>query len=313
MRYAIPTLAILLFFSSCSDNSKRELAVFRAADEGLWQSVNVISQSNEVIYRSMQDKLADPQNTSNAMIWQPKAIAVKALSDTMVSYIRQLKEELKDETGFSNPPDRQSFREDNIPTVSHYFKEHNKGEELFNRLIKYKGDILAVDSQLNNEFKNNIGVFAMGFDPEKNGPEEFTKTFFGKVPVIAAMAMLSKFENNVKIIENKFIVFCHNKTGCVDCGAHDKVLPVVMQNSTNVKAGEEIIVTAGIAMFTNRAGPVIIIGGKPVSTDFGGVAYYKLRAPASAGKYTVPVKIEFFKPDGTKEYLTKNITYTVEE
>jgi hypothetical protein len=90
-------------------------------------------------------------------------------------------------------------------------------------------------------------------------------------------------------------------------------MPVVMQSKTNVKSGEEIEITAGIALFTSRAGPVITVGGKPVSTDFGGVAYYKFKAPVSTGKHTVPVKIEFFKPDGTKGYLTKNITYTVEE
>ncbi|MBK6379815.1 MAG: hypothetical protein IPF72_08800 [Chitinophagaceae bacterium] len=313
MKYATTSLAILLFFSSCSDNSKStssSLHVFRAMEGGLQQSIKTTSRSSEILYRSLEDRLTVPASSSIAMVWQPKALAVRSYSDSVIKYIRQLKEELKDETGFSNPIDRGSFKEDNIPTVNHYFKEHKKGEELFNRLIEYKRNVLAVDSQLNYEFKNNIGVFAAGFDEKKDGPKEFTKIFFGEIPVIAAMAMLSKFENNVKIIENEFIMFCHSKSHhfmIID----DFPQPLISQSKSYVKGGEQIEITAGIGSYSAVVQPKFFINGNVISPDDQPIAVYKLKAINKPGKYYVPVKIEFTKADGAKETMEKNIEYTV--
>lgn len=313
MRYFISLLAIIIFFSSCSDNSgSSTLNVFRATEEGLQQSVKTISQSNEVIYHSLEDRLADPKSSNYAIIWQPKALVVKSLSDTIITYIRQLKEELKDEAGFSNPLDRTSFKEDKIPTVYHFFNEHDKGKELFNHLMKYRQDILAVDTQLNNAFKNNIVVFARGFDHTRNDTGVFTKSFFNDIPVIAACAMLSKLENNIRIIENNFILFCHNKIGCLHCGGYEIVLPVVMQSSGYVKGGEIIEITAGIGVFTGMPNPKITVNGKSIPTEYG-LTSYKLKTSLKAGEHSVPVKIEFIKPDGTSDFYTKNIEYTVIE
>ena len=132
MRYAIPGLAILLFFSSCSDNSKTEssLNVFRASYYGLEQSVEIISQSNEVIYRSLEDRLAEPDHSTATMIWRPKALEIRSLTENTIAYIRQLKEELKGEAGFSNSLNRSSFKEDNVSAVDHYFTDRGKGKEL---------------------------------------------------------------------------------------------------------------------------------------------------------------------------------------
>ncbi|MEO6253035.1 MAG: hypothetical protein ABIO79_07010 [Ferruginibacter sp.] len=313
MRQLIAFTAFVFIFSSCTDKSKNDITIFRATDEGLRQAIQTISKSNEIIYRSLKERLQDPQNMAFVMIWEPKAMEIKKISDSMTRYLEGLKEELKNEAGPDKTGNKGSFKEDDLGAVNHLFNDHEKGKELFDQLIKYRRDILAVDTEINKGINViDIIVFARGFDYRKNGADVFTKTYVNDIPVIAAMAILSKFENNVKINENTLVSFCHSKT-YVDGGWHDKLMPVVMQSSTSVKGGEEIEITAGIAMFTNRAGPVITIGGKPISTDFGGVAYYKLKAAASAGKHTVLVKIEFFNPDGTKGYLTKNITYTVEE
>jgi len=314
MRYAIPGLAILLFFSSCSDNSKSEssLNVFRASFYGLEQSVEIISISNKAIYRSLEDRLADPESITATMIWQPKALAIRSLTENTIAYIRQLKEELKSEAGFINSLDRISFKEDNVTAVDRYFNEHGKGKALFGHLTKYKQDVLAIDSELNNKLKNNTPIFAGGFDESKDGAEEFTKIFFGKIPAIAAMAMLSRFENNVTVTENKFITYCHGKTFTIRCGAYDKILPAVMQSSSCVKGGEIIEITTGIGIFTNRANPQIIVNGNPVPVEYG-VANYKLKTSLTPGKHNVPVKIDYTMPDGTTRSMTRNIEYMVIE
>ncbi|MEP7236376.1 MAG: hypothetical protein ABI685_00865 [Ferruginibacter sp.] len=310
MRYATLISAIVLFFSSCTNKSKNDITVFRATEEGLQQSIGVISQSNEIIYHSLKDRLLEPRSSIQAEIWEPKASIVKLLSDTLVTYIRQLKEGLKDEAGFSNSLDRESFNEDNIATVNHFFNEHEKGSELFNHLMNYKEHILAVDSQLNNVFKNNIVIFAKGGNYARYDSSAFTKSFFNDIPVIAACAMLSKLENNIRIIENNFINYCHSNTISYSCG-YDVFRILIGQSSNCVKTGDNIEITAGVGSFSVASQPKISIDGKVITGDENGIVTHKFKTPSKAGNYSKIVKIEFYKPDGTKESMTKNIEYTV--
>ena len=233
MKYIIPISAILLFFSSCADNSKRALAVFSATDEGLRQSIETISITNSIIYKAFNDRLVDPDYSEKAKIWQPKAMLVKILSDSIVRYIGEVKSELNSKTS------------DKLDDV--------KYKELFEKLVKYRQDMLSIDPALNKEFSPNLVLFANGFDYKTRDPKIFKRTFFNAVPVIACMAMLSKFENNVKIIENNFITFCFNQSCSLFCGIREKFWPMISQSSNYLKAGDELEITAGIGSFSYQS------------------------------------------------------------
>jgi gliding motility-associated protein GldM len=313
MRQLIVFIAFIFIFSSCVDKSKNNITVFRATEEGLQQSIQTISISNEILYRSMKERLQDPQNMAYVMIWEPKAMEIKRISDSMIRYLEALKEELKNEAGPDKTGNKGSFKEDDIAAVNHLFNDHEKGKELFDRLIKYRRDILAIDTELNKKVNvNHMIVFARGFDYTKSGPEVFTRTYVNDIPVIAAMAMLSKFENNIKINENELITFCHNKTYYVRI-IDDFPTALITQSSNYVKAGEEIEITAGIGTYSAIVQPKININGKDIALSNEPVAIYKLKASMKSGKYHIPVKIEFMKPDGTKAVAKKDIEYTVIE
>jgi hypothetical protein len=96
----------------------------------------------------------------------------------------------------------------------------------------------------------------------------------------------------------------------LDCGRHEIIRPVIMQDKSYVKVGENIKITAGICMFSINSDPQITVNGKPATTEYG-IASYNLKASLKAGGYSVPVKMEYIKPDGTKNIFIKNIEYTV--
>ncbi len=312
MRYFIPLSAIILFFSSCSDNSESTLNVFRATEEGLQQSNKTISQANEAIYHSLKEQLADSRNWESTIIWQPKAMYIKELSDSIIKYIRELKEELKNEAGTDKPGDNGSSQEGNLTVTDHVFESHGRGKELFEKLLKYRQDVLLVDSGLNEMFRDNVIIFIGNFDYTRNDKAAFIKTYFNNIPLIATNAMLSKFENNVKIIENRLVTYCYNRTFIID--EHYTVFrAIVAQSSNYVKAGDEIEITAGVGSFSTASQPKFMIDGKLISGDENGIVVYKFKTPSKAGKYSKAIKIEYTKPDGTKESMTKNIEYTVIE
>jgi hypothetical protein len=50
------------------------------------------------------------------------------------------------------------------------------------------------------------------FESSGGRQQDFEKLFFDDIPVVAALAVLSKFQNNIRIIENKIIGFCEAQT-----------------------------------------------------------------------------------------------------
>ena len=310
MRYNLPALAIV-FFCSCTNHSTSELAVYRSADEGFKQSIAAISASSNTIYKAFQDRLNNPSDSERTEMWYPKAMLVKALSDSMVIFIEAVKADIQNEAPAKDG--KGSFDENDLAVTEHVLISHNRGKELFDKLVKYRNDILAVDPELKQEFHANLVLFASGFDYTKNDAGVFTKTFFHKIPAMATMAMLGKLEHNVKVIENNLVSFCLNRTYSIHCGIRERFWPLVSQSSNYLKAGDELEITAGIGSFNYQSRPQVFINGKIISLTDNPIAVYRLKTPGKAGKYTLPVKIEYTKPDGTKDVIIKNIEYTVIE
>lgn len=255
---------------------------------------------------SLEQKSLDPRTADYASKWHAKALEIKMLSDRITNYIDNLKRELKIEAGLKLVEGREVFPEDNVTAVIHLFDEKGEGKGLYDSLEKYERDMLTIDSEINNEFKNNF-ISSTRIYP---GKDNFIQTFFANIPVIGALAMLSKFENDTKIMENQFVSYCHNKSSPVMI-IDDFVAPLVSQSSTNVKGGDEIEITAGVGAFSTVMKPVISIRGKSLQLGEDGTALYKLKAPLEPGKYSLPVTFQYTKADGTSGVMIKEVGYTV--
>ena len=309
MKYSIIISAIFLFFCSCAGNSGSSLEVYKAAEEGLSGSSTTISISNDLIYSAFENKLNNPQYCDKAPMWYPKAIAIKDISESTSHYINELKQALKKEAGLTKTLTSEYFNEKDIVAVNKLL--NIKGKELFERLIAYRENILSVDSLIADQFKYNLAVASGGFDFKTKSYQEFIKTFFNNIPAIAALVVLSKIENNIRVNENKIITYCYNKTGVLCCGFSEKIEPLITQSTGFVKGGQYIEITAGVGYYTARANPEISINGKNIENQYGGFVTYNLKTSATPGKHFIPVEMVFVKPDGTKETFTKNIEYTV--
>jgi gliding motility-associated protein GldM len=143
----------------------------------------------------------------------------------------------------------------------------------------------------------------------KEGKKDFTETYFHMTPTVAALTMLSKFQNNVKNSENQVVTYAHNQIGAVKV-IYDQFAALVGQSSNYVMPGQEIQITAGVGAYSRAAQPQISINGAGVAIDAEGRAVYKFQANG-AGSHSVPVNVTYTKPDGTKESKSFNVEYTV--
>jgi len=273
------------FIYSCSNNSNN-IAAFKALDEGLTNSNKLIDRSTETIYKSLEDKLSDPGTAQKAQIWYPKADMIKKLSTGITDYIENLKADVRKETTLSNA----------------------KAAALYKQLTNYKGDLMNIDSAMTDEFEKNIVITTISFDTIQTSQKDFAKNFFHTISMETVISILSKFQNNIKISENRMINFCNSQISIA--WIHDWPGPLVEINSKYVKLGDEIEITAGISSFLSYPGTEISINGMPVPINYNGVGIYKFKTTKS-GKHFIPIKLSYTDQDGKKQTIDKIIDYTV--
>ena len=289
--------------------SAEVINAFRVVNGSLENSNVNISNSTDLLYKDLADKLKDPKTHDKAAKWQPLADKAHALSSDMATYIDTLKHQLKVAADLKIKDGQEDFRADNLDASTRMFEDGKKGEELQQRLDKYKQDMLSLDPEIKAKFASILPLETTPPVAQDGTHKDFTQTFFHMTPTIAALTMLSKFENNVKNSENQVVAFCQSQIGAVKV-VYDQFAALVGQSSNYLMPGQELEITAGVGAYSKAAQPSITINGSGAALDADGRAVYKFK-PSGAGSHTVPVSVTYVKPDGTKESKTFSVEYTV--
>ncbi len=138
----------------------------------------------------------------------------------------------------------------------------------------------------------------------------WSAAYFRMTPAVAAVTILSKFQNDVKNSEAQVVEYCHNQIGQVKV-VYNQFQAFTGQSSQYLMPGQELEITAGIGAFSSEAKPnshILTVRTCPLGSD--GAALYKTTV-GGAGSYTKKVRISFVKPDGTQGAMEKAISYTV--
>lgn len=285
--------------------SNEVIEAFKTVDTSLQGSSKNLGLATDGVYSSLDKKLTDEQYKLQAAKWQPKAQQIKVLSAELDKYIEGLKVELKKG---SNLKEDGTFKEDNLDASTRIFETGGKGEELKKKLEEYKAKVIAIDPDF-KQFEATFPVSAEGVIGKEGKKKSFTASYFHMTPTVAALTILSKFQNNVKNAENTIVNYAHSKIGSVEF-VYDKFAAVVGQSSNYLMPGEKMQITAGVGSFSSAAQPQITIGGAGVPINADGVAIREFTAEGG-GERSVPVSVTYTKPDGTKETKSYNMKYTV--
>ncbi len=284
------------------------LNAFRTVNSSLVQSNNMIDAKNQTILQSIEKKLTDPKTAERAAIWKPKADAAKALAEAANTYIEQLKLALKKEAGLTTENGEEVYKEDNIDAATRLMDTKGKGIELYNQLKTFKEKLLAIDPTIKEQFEHTLPIDLSIPKSKNEGNNDWTSAYFRMTPTIAAVTILTKFQNDVKNAEAQVVDFCHNKIGQVEV-VYDQFEPFVGTNSNYLMPGQQFEATLGIGAFSAKAQPQISVNGQGLSVQ-NGKAVYKETAGGIGGR-SIPYSITYVKPDGTKGTTNGTIEYRV--
>ena len=291
------------------------LNAFKTVDRSLMIASGVAEQKNVEIFKSFKAKLEDPTSREKAAIWEPKAQQAKKISDDLYNYIEGLKIELKKESGLKIVDGKEEFKEDDLDAGTRLLVQYapegkGKGKELFEKLKAYKEQLLSIDPEMKKEIELGLPL-DLTIPPTSSdaGKADWAYAYFHMTPTIAAITIMSKFQNDVRNSESKAVEFCHKQIGQVEI-IYDQFQAFAGTNTQYLMPGEELVITAGIGAFSKAAQPSVSIDGANVALNAEGTAEYKTRVGGS-GAGIKRVRISYAKPDGTTAVVEKEIKYTV--
>jgi gliding motility-associated protein GldM len=292
--------------------SAEVIEAFRTVKTSLENSSSNIKSSNDVLYKSLTAKLTEPQSAKQAAEWQPLAEKAKQYSSTLDSYIEELKKDLKQAAGLrmveKNGKQVEDFKLDDLEASTRIMEQGKKGDELKAKLEEFKQKMLAIHPEIKQAFESTFPVNTDPVQSQEGGKKEFTQGYFHMTPAIAALTMLSKFQNNIKNAENQIVTYCHNKIGAVEVHM-DQVGVLVGQNSNYLMPGQELVIKAGVGAYSSASKGTLTINGSTQSL-VNGQTEYKTTV-SGAGPRTVTITGTFTGEDGKPVPINEKIEYVV--
>lgn len=270
---------------------------FKVVDNSLTTTNTLVNLSTSTVIKSLEDKASDPETAVKAGIWKPKADQVIALTKQMYGDVEAIKQNIKKQAGFDPSNGDTTFKEDNIDIATRIMETEGGSANLAKLLAKYKADLLKIDPAIAKEFANSLPLTTEV--PSKN---------FRMMPTVAALTMLSKYQNDIRTTENKIVNFCHNQVGQVVI-RYDSFEPIVGASSNYLFPGQELEITAGLGAFSSTNKPTVSIAGENMAVNEKGIATKKFKVGSTSGN--VSVVVNYKDQDGNPQTKTISVPYTV--
>ncbi len=290
--------------------SSEILNAFKTVNNSLLSSNTATNASTAQVFGSLTDKLNEPGAQEKAAIWHPIAKDIMSYAQKANSAIEEMKKDLMLAAGGDKNDPSKGFKEDQLDAATRIFVKKGRGKELLQLLTEFKNNVLKRDSAIGREFATSLPI---NLDKPKSttgdNKKNWEESYFHMVPTIAALTILSKFQNDIKVSENKVVTFCHEQVGKVKI-QQDAFTALAVANATYVLPGQEIEVTAGVGGFSTQVSPRISINGQGQTLGPDGAAHYKFNA-GGLGTRTIPVNITYTDQNGKDVNVQKTIEYTV--
>lgn len=303
MMYLVLTALLALNVSS------EILNAFKTVNNSLEKSNTTITTSTETVMSSLEDKTKQEETKAKAVIWYPIAQDIRSYSAEVNTYIQNLKNQILTTAGGDPNDPTKKYKEDNLDIATRLMVDKGEGQKLLKMLTDFRTKLLGRDPAIDSAFKNTLPIDLSMPKTQNKSNKTWDAAYFRMVPTVAALTILSKFQNDVKTSENKVVTFCHEQVDKIKV-RQDAFAAIAVANSTNVLPGQEIEITAGVGGFSTAVSPTITINGQTVALGEDGAAHQKITA-GGVGDHTVSVNISYTDQEGIKQNITKQIQYTV--
>ena len=282
---------------------------FTQVHDGLNRSNTNVGRRNDDIFRRLEDFTA--QNPDKGQAWLDKATDVRRVTDGLYSQIDSLKLAIVQKAdGKNGDPDNIINRDDlEAAAVVMLAPGNNLGSGLREAVDYYRSFITS----LVNDSVKIAGINgALSTEPvQRKGTltaQSWEEAKFDQQPVVAAITILSKLQNDVLFAEGEAL---NALLAGVDAGdvRVNELNAFVMPQSRLVMRGGKYSANILLAAVDTTARPKVYVNGQPLDNDHG---LYELNA-SSTGTFDYSGYLEVAHGDGSSTRHDFTSSYTVIE
>ena len=308
-RQKMINLMYLVFIAMLALNVSAEvLNGFDIVGDSLNRSSNNMHTRNQLIMGELERY--NLQNREKAGEWYDKGVQVKQMSDSLVSYIEDLKIRMVKESDGRKGDVSNIKNKDNLDAASFVMlsSSNKHGNKLRTTIDDYRQTVtqLIHDPNRREVIENNLSTTpSKRSDSNKNWEE----SLFENMPVSAAVTILTKIQNDVRSSEGEALSSLLNSIDVSDFRVNQINAYVIPESKVIIQGGTynaRIVLSAEDSTQT----PNIFVNGKSLDSSVKGIF-----SAGSAGVGTFPVEgyIEMINGDGSIIRRNFESNYTVIE
>ncbi len=308
-RQLMINLMYLVLTAMLALNITREvLTAFQTINESIESSNSTISDKNANFYQQFDKLEANKDEAEKVKPLNDKAKQIKVASEELVAFLQSWKDTVVNRSGglITNDAGEKEIKSmEDIDASTKFFVEAGNGDVLKKKMTDFVDFILAKveDTDARAAIKAQIPVQIADMKrTEENPSGDWSFGTFHNIPVVAAIAMLSKFQNDVKNSESMVVEHLFKQIHAQDI-IIDEMMPIAVPNTSYALDGDEITATVTLAAYNKAINPSISSNRGAVAVK-DGVGTLKFKA-SGAGLQTVNGVISMVTRGQTKTYPYK--------
>lgn len=281
---------------------------FTQVDEGLNRSNNNVAERNKSILQQLEAFAA--QNPEKGQVWYEQALEVREVTDRLYNQIDSIKLLIVQQADGPDGNVAEILNRDNLEAASVVMLApgNENGAKLRQSIDQYRDYIL---SKLPDSKRANVEE-ALSTAPVQRkgviGSTSWEESKFDNQPVVAAITLLTKLQNDVRFAEGEAL---NTMLSNVDAGdvRVNELNAFVIPQSRLVMRGGKYSADIVLAAVDTTARPIVYINGKALDNNRG---HYELFT-GSTGTFTYNGYLEVPHGDGTITRHEFKSDYTVIE
>jgi gliding motility-associated protein GldM len=231
------------------------LNAFKTVDDGIGRSNHSLEIKTAGLFTDFDNQMQlDAKKTEP---YKLKAVQSQKISKALYDHIEQYKQQIIKEAGGYDPKSGQLVSNDNIDIATRIFVEESNGKKLKEEIQKTKEQLLALSS---DEDRNLLtaSIPLMIEEPKDKLSWEFHK--FNQVPTVAAVTLLSKYQNDVLASENQLVEYFYKKIDATTFKM-DHLTALVSSPSNYIMQGLSYKANIMLTAYSSTQNPDVFIGG----------------------------------------------------
>lgn len=300
----INLLYIVLTAMLALNVSAEILNAFKTVDESILHSNLSIDQKNAIIYQQFAKQMQ--QDPGKVGPLKAQAEQVKAQTTAMNAYIDSLKARIVTESGGLDDSG-EIKKMDDLDAPSRIMENQKKGAELKNKLETLRANLLAFFPASQRAAEEKILPLKIEM-PAHTRKKTWSEANFDMVPTIAAVTILSKFQNDIKNSEAQVIDYLYSKINAQQFTL-DTYKPLVSANSGYIMNGQKYEAQIMLGAYSSTVNPSMTVNGQSLSVQ-NGVGTYSVIA-SGVGEHSYNVLVSLKDKDGKVQTFSAPGSYMV--